>query len=93
MRSQGAIPYKRRTLHAAEVLPIAQAVGSANDPDREIGQQILDKDAGTRERAIQQIRAAENRPDDAAGALRRYWLAPMAKAGFNDGEHKRVGSL
>jgi hypothetical protein len=69
----------------APSLALSQAKIQAIDPDKLLGEQILSTDSSVREQAITDIRQrVADHPEAIGGLLRKYWLAPMAKAGFND---------
>jgi hypothetical protein len=63
----------------------AQEKTAPRNEEQILAAQLADKDYAVRQSAIEAIRdEAAHSPDGAAAALRRSWLAPMAKAGFND---------
>jgi hypothetical protein len=72
-------------IHGAVSSTFSQVKTSVDDLAKVLAEQLSSGQAGTCQQAIENIRQRfADHPEAIGGLLRKYWLAPMAKAGFND---------
>ena len=64
---------------------IAQQTSAPKTLDPQLGQELASTDSSVRQQAIADIRQRfADHPEAIGGLLRKFWLASLAKAGFND---------